>query len=190
MRGEYFHTSHPGMCAAGSSPRAWGILRARRQIYCIFRFIPTCVGNTPAGLALAKSPAVHPHVRGEYLSDVRSGLAMHGSSPRAWGILWESAAPWYAIRFIPTCVGNTVPGNRDERLDPVHPHVRGEYLRSSPSRGRRVGSSPRAWGIRPARYRCPVPDRFIPTCVGNTRCSSKRCKAKAVHPHVRGEYAT
>ena len=31
--------------------------------------------------------------------------------------------------------------------------------------------------------------RFTPTCVGNTICSSVNVAASAVHPHVRGEYA-
>ena len=32
-------------------------------------------------------------------------------------------------------------------------------------------------------------ERFIPTCVGNTFCTSCHCACTAVHPHVRGEHA-
>jgi len=127
MRGEYFHTSHPGMCAAGSSPRAWGILRARRQIYCIFRFIPTCVGNTVPGNRDERLDPVHPHVRGEYASMLMPSMSLVGSSPRAWGI--QSPRIWTVgqERFIPTCVGNTVTAAPAGDAFPVHPHVRGEY---------------------------------------------------------------
>ena len=31
--------------------------------------------------------------------------------------------------------------------------------------------------------------RFIPTCVGNTKCLAVNCKCVTVHPHVRGEHS-
>ena len=229
MRGEYFHTSHPGMCAAGSSPRAWGIrpgcaagrcggrfiptcvgntvLDGIEQFFRFgssprawgiqvsepgmmptMRFIPTCVGNTGRHDGMTGAPAVHPHVRGEYISCRLCCKGRGGSSPRAWGILTFHAPVGLAGRFIPTCVGNTGVVPPWKVMGSVHPHVRGEYYFGVPQRRRRIGSSPRAWGI---LHIAPAPDRiarFIPTCVGNTSmCSLTRCSI-SVHPHVRGEY--
>ena len=70
----------------------------------------------------------------------------------------------------------------------VHPHVRGEYRRTTCTTVSALGSPPRAWGIRsvfPCHFsRC----RFTPTCVGNTHASTHVPVTDSVHPHVRGEY--
>ena len=69
-----------------------------------------------------------PHVRGEYI-EADSSVACQ-------------------MRFIPTCVGNTMPQVLKQEGRTVHPHVRGEYS-CWQRRGRKLGgSSPRAWGIR------------------------------------------
>ncbi len=73
--------------APGSSPRAWGTLRLRREFH--------------------SSAPVHPHGRGEHEdgSDARFGFV--GSSPRAWGTHAKREAAGGVVRFIPTGVGNT-----------------------------------------------------------------------------------
>ena len=99
-------------------------------------------------LAEALGMTVHPHVRGEYESHARDGQPQPGSSPRAWGIRYLPQRGKDALRFIPTCVGNTgkLPtGPPDHK---VHPHVRGEYTLHNVDAIRIFGSSPRAWGIR------------------------------------------
>ena len=50
----------------GSSPRAWGTRPWCCRACCRHRFIPTGVGNTPAGPARGRWRAVHPHGRGEH----------------------------------------------------------------------------------------------------------------------------
>ena len=50
----------------GSSPRVWGTLGEDQPGFRGYRFIPTCVGNTAAWIALGSSIAVHPHVCGEH----------------------------------------------------------------------------------------------------------------------------
>ncbi len=50
----------------GSSPRAWGTPTKIYNIKCIYRFIPTCVGNTSWITCGSKRFSVHPHVRGEH----------------------------------------------------------------------------------------------------------------------------
>ena len=47
VRGEYLYTIGAASMAAGSSPRAWGILLLSASCEPCPRFIPTCVGNTP-----------------------------------------------------------------------------------------------------------------------------------------------
>ena len=50
-------------------------------------------------------------------------------------------------RFIPTCVGNTEIIPEKQYIPPVHPHVRGEYIKQLERENTQLGSSPRAWGI-------------------------------------------
>ena len=174
-----------------------------------YRFIPTCVGNTPLpGLSLPR-PTVHPHVCGEYLLACYSHVVFRGSSPRVWGIRRVFAAIQSARRFIPTCVGNTHAGGyilpRYRRFIPtcvgntnplpfgggsmtVHPHVCGEYDGGHRRGLLAIGSSPRVWGILDYHSNRSGDRRFIPTCVGNTPKNDVAFSAPAVHPHVCGEY--
>jgi len=86
--GEYFGGLDLVLRRGGSSPRVWGIRRVHAP------------GTTV--------PAVHPHVCGEYASRF-SGESRHiGSSPRVWGIRAVALSSRAPVRFIPTCVGNTL----------------------------------------------------------------------------------
>ena len=161
VRGEHVGTRRAPSARIGSSPRAWG---------------------TPRGVLIEASP-VHPHVRGEHVPGARR-LPGVGSSPRAWGTRVRAH-------------GATAS---------VHPHVRGEHgcavrverrlYGSSPRAwgtrhvdraARLYGSSPRAWGTRGGHAFFVLDERFIPTCVGNTR-AVPRISSAQVHPHVRGEH--
>ena len=51
----------------------------------------------------------------------------------------------------------------------VHPHVCGEHLFEKYGRVKQVGSSPRVWGTQKRMAETAIDERFIPTCVGNTR---------------------
>ena len=152
------------------------------------RFIPTCVGNTVVVRGIFTQFAVHPHVRGEYITVSPMPDALLGSSPRAWGIQQTERRLGLLDRFIPTCVGNTRTSPDCEVACAVHPHVRGEYFQNFFSPAEFGGSSPRAWGIHPQVLQRKVPLRFIPTCVGNTPSWSGGFCVISVHPHVRGEY--
>ena len=189
MRGEYRNA--PRRCGrrVGSSPRAWGIQALCTPAGCRNRFIPTCVGNTRPSRRLTARSTVHPHVRGEYACWGPMVLHPYGSSPRAWGIHVAEVHVKTAVRFIPTCVGNTEREEEDNSTLTVHPHVRGEYSGVALLHASSCGSSPRAWGIH-GRAACTLKvGRFIPTCVGNTPpCSCPACRW-SVHPHVRGEYS-
>ena len=189
MRGEYLIGLPLGAGLSGSSPHAWGIRRRKRQRVPGQRFIPTCVGNTRLLLPGILKPSVHPHMRGEYGAPAAGGGGGGGSSPHAWGIHIKRTTKTMAIRFIPTCVGNTCGWICGVMFWSVHPHMRGEYGFLISTHTSKFGSSPHAWGI-------PLPGllsldstRFIPTCVGNTLRNAAREIAAEVHPHMRGEYA-
>ena len=168
VRGEYIAARAAQLGQHGSSPRAWGIHISLSHRMDSVRFIPTCVGNThpPARARIAVS--VHPHVRGEYTLAQHGRIGQDGSSPRAWGIPTASCYGTSPPRFIPTCVGNTVPMASRAPAGSVHPHVRGEYHDEPCGSAGYDGSSPRAWGIQAAFTGAFAPVRFIPTCVGNT----------------------
>ena len=66
--------------------------------------------------------------------------------------------------------------------------MRGEYPKVRHSCHKMRGSPPHAWGI-PVIHRIhQAVIRFTPTCVGNTSSMPSGWGAKAVHPHMRGEY--
>jgi len=127
VRGEYTR-SNPAMTSEyGSPPRAWGILCQLSLRKTFRRFTPTCVGNTPDAPARPSKVAVHPHVRGEYVTCNPTFPLDNGSPPRAWGILIFRAGLPRRSRFTPTCVGNTGATGAGGWASTVHPHVRGEY---------------------------------------------------------------
>ena len=187
--GEYWLAVASAFTRCGSSPRVWGIQSGARfedlshlvhPHVCgeydgecqgedwLWRFIPTCVGNTCCSGYGLPILSVHPHVCGEYGDPIDDAVEIGGSSPRVWGIHQVRSVDSSIRRFIPTCVGNTMPDGGDSADD--------------------VGSSPRVWGIR-ARGDLPRRrNRFIPTCVGNTSPSHQHPQPPAVHPHVCGEY--
>ena len=188
VRGEYSSRGVVTATPSGSPPRAWGILRGLGSDERRSRFTPTCVGNTIRPTFPAARVAVHPHVRGEYPSDLAERRIEDGSPPRAWGIRVDGGDSTRGPRFTPTCVGNTDDRDMLFRIHAVHPHVRGEYQFRQNRVASSPGSPPRAWGIRGERL-CPhACDRFTPTCVGNTAVGWTECDYWSVHPHVRGEY--
>ncbi len=159
--------------AFGSSPHAWG----RRQIpakeddfYAVHphmrgadklylrlfpecrRFIPTCVGQTeflPGATKLVHGSS--PHAWGRRVEILMNCVVIAGSSPHAWGRRTGMIIMWLLLRFIPTCVGQTL------------------YAASLEEKS--CGSAPHAWGRRHQFCSCHVFIRFIPTCVGQTSIS-------------------
>ncbi len=74
-------------------------------------------------------------------------------------------------------------------LDSVHPHARGEHAANGGIRLCAAGSSPRAWGTRTISIKNGLPQRFIPTRVGNTSLPFLSIVPFSVHPHARGEHS-
>jgi len=145
------------------------------------------MGNSLArDLAVQRRP-VHPHVHGELSSHARSIARARGSSPRAWGTRDFHFFHNPPLRFIPTCMGNSIPPSRPAPMKAVHPHVHGELIFSTSSSVNIIGSSPRAWGTPGLSPALPPVFRFIPTCMGNSYKYCRRSHLQQVHPHVHGE---
>ena len=131
---------------SGSSPRAWGTLQECYQRCKVYRFIPTCMGNSEKMSMVEGCKTVHPHVHGELTSEGVTFSGEFGSSPRAWGTPHIIMRYKNIYRFIPTCMGNSsIPGRGSAGLT-VHPHVHGELNSTSLQKHLSIGSSPRAWG--------------------------------------------
>ena len=146
VRGEHHDWGSVPWCLLGSSPRAWGTLSPTVVANVVMRFIPTCVGNTRPRRTAPSHDPVHPHVRGEHRRDKFCHCVNPGSSPRAWGTRALPVGGGGPMRFIPTCVGNTVKYVNANQHKSVHPHVRGEHRPNDAALGPGPGSSPRAWG--------------------------------------------
>ena len=71
----------------GSSPHTWGTHNRTNRIRTVRRFIPTYVGNSPAGGTSTTASTVHPHIRGELRTWTSSIDRRSGSSPHTWGTL-------------------------------------------------------------------------------------------------------
>src|SRR5699024_1712795 len=138
---------------------------------------------------VARTPEVHPHVRGA--RGLGRGLLGRGvgPSPRAWGSVRRRTACGSGARSIPTCVGL---GRRPE--DPpegaaVLPHVRGARLLIVVLDEAHTGPSPRAWGSGAGCGSSTTQGRSIPTCVGLGPVLRRGLCPGTVHPHVRGARA-
>ncbi len=90
-------------------------------------------------------------------------------------------------RFIPTHVGNSSAARARRAIRSVHPHACGELPVSPAPKRQGIGSSPRMWGTRGAKFGSDEPRRFIPTHVGNSRRLQPSVTADSVHPHACGE---
>ncbi len=87
LRGEYDAERLRYVAHCGSPPPAWGIRYTCLWNRRVFRFTPTCVGNTIGNALNILITSVHPHLRGEYASSRQPSISWFGSPPPAWGIL-------------------------------------------------------------------------------------------------------
>ena len=187
MRGELLLLIALAAMQFGSSPHAWGTQKQAASEPTARRFIPTCVGNSEWPGSPRNRPAVHPHMRGELRVSAGQTGRNAGSSPHAWGTQGRHRYAFVAIRFIPTCVGNSQRRSMSSSVSPVHPHMRGELSITHVKGTMFNGSSPHAWGTRGGDGCVRRDLRFIPTCVGNSWHQSRTASSTSVHPHMRGE---
>ena len=139
------------------------------QTFNAVRFIPTYMGNARLTLQAWQNPTVHPHVHGERATTYSITTTPDGSSPRTWGTRGIRQRPYLAGRFIPTYMGNAHHMTLHILPLSVHPHVHGERRTVDAILSPRGGSSPRTWGTHILLPGERLPDRFIPTYMGNAR---------------------
>jgi len=175
-----FHTVHPHARGENEStpdqmarllgppPRAWGKLLHHPLSSCVSRSTPTRVGKTICTTLLPVKAAVHPHARGENIPFSNGSLAMTGPPPRAWGKRQNDWPVPARVRSTPTRVGKTFQRTEFCHWHSVHPHARGENVRSAIARPSSVGPPPRAWGKRLVMSGWPICYRSTPTRVGKT----------------------
>ena len=163
----------------GSSPGAWGegVLRGLRRPG--VRFIPRCLGRgvlTPRGIARR---TVHPQVPGERESGSSVVCVAAGSSPGAWGEVLLLRRAIRVRRFIPRCLGRGLALPRLLIEISVHPQVPGERALAGEEGERPLGSSPGAWGEGEGPGMGPLPQRFIPRCLGRGEPGEKARRQSA-----------
>ena len=146
VHGERMEVFKMKIDVSGSSPRTWGTLINTGLTGCVWRFIPTYMGNAFSISSMITAYSVHPHVHGERLLDVGPAGEGGGSSPRTWGTLFRRQYTPDDSRFIPTYMGNAPHHARRCPKTPVHPHVHGERQRIPNAISPVIGSSPRTWG--------------------------------------------
>ncbi|VEG74726.1 Domain of uncharacterised function (DUF2825) [Actinomyces slackii] len=152
----------------GSSPRARGLRRQRRQGDGPGGIIPACAGFTPASCTPPAVRSDHPRVRGVYYIGHQPRPRRKGSSPRARGLLAETAADTHCARIIPACAGFTRSPVQPGHAEEDHPRVRGVYHRRGHANRCEGGSSPRARGLHVAVLYPLERAGIIPACAGFT----------------------
>ena len=186
VRGEHLASLGATENAAGSSPRARGILDTSPSDNRFPRFIPACAGNTLPGGGCRRRTPVHPRVRGEHASPRSMSRCAPGSSPRARGTRPRCLCGDARDRFIPACAGNTPTPAHSELTSAVHPRVRGEHDSRAMALRTSSGSSPRARGTRAADVSHWGKVRFIPACAGNTVYCGRQSTKPGSSPRARG----
>ena len=187
--GEHEESEKQNRVEFGSSPRVWGTSAAATTGAGSVRFIPTGVGNMLSHKHRLALWPVHPHGCGEHMTFKEWMKKEGGSSPRVWGTFNLHPVCRYLRRFIPTGVGNISKCSIIEKAISVHPHGCGEHSKAILPLYLCLGSSPRVWGTSNSEYHEQLPNRFIPTGVGNIASAYGARHGKSVHPHGCGEHS-
>ena len=166
-RGELLSAAVRVGAFVGSPPLAWGVGVQGHGFARGGRFTPTRVGSCYCVPEMRKTPAVHPHSRGELRKGGRVLPDQLGSPPLAWGVDPARLREHRQDRFTPTRVGSCFG---------VVVHVVDV-----------PGSPPLAWGVDERGGDIPLSMRFTPTRVGSWPRSFLDMVRSAVHPHSRGE---
>ena len=146
------------------------------------------MGNTLTLVFRSPGPRDHPHLRGEYRSQLIRISKDTGSPPPTWGIRRNPEEVSKVVRITPTYVGNTVRHAFSGYPYQDHPHLRGEYSSCAFEESSMLGSPPPTWGILIAKGACVVCVGITPTYVGNTSNLPVCLYDQKDHPHLRGEY--
>ena len=114
----------------GSPPRPWGQYPVRVVFHGNLRFTPTPVGTIKRRCSWGKRPSVHPHARGDNVTNPPYSVKYFGSPPRPWGQFQHHPLAALNPRFTPTPVGTIYAPNASYDVPAVHPHARGDNSQS------------------------------------------------------------
>ena len=139
-------------------------------------------------MAPANLCPVHPRLCGEHEQPYGPGEPLPGSSPPVRGTRTCSEQPFFRLRFIPACAGNTVGRALNTTVWAVHPRLCGEHSVVIMPGSIVPGSSPPVRGTRTPTLNSGATCRFIPACAGNTYAQSDCSTSITVHPRLCGEH--
>ena len=188
-RGVYLDLGVRGVCGAGSSPLARGLLKDTASMMWTDRIIPARAGFTVSKSATLAFRADHPRSRGVYEYVPAGKHGDDGSSPLARGLRPFPLFSGRGRRIIPARAGFTSPCRTLEWRRPDHPRSRGVYRHYSLDHAFFSGSSPLARGLR--RNVCARKRRLriIPARAGFTAHPPTSCRPPPDHPRSRGVYS-
>ena len=188
-RGVYARTRSARVRRAGSSPLARGLLPAVKRRGASRRIIPARAGFTRAPRRPCGPQKDHPRSRGVYHFPSPFCVGPVGSSPLARGLrLFEEVDVGWD-RIIPARAGFTFTRPYASSYIRDHPRSRGVYARPTRARTSRLGSSPLARGLPPAKPAEIMPGRIIPARAGFTSPHHHHPTSNEDHPRSRGVYA-
>ena len=154
----------------GSPPHTWGILSAYVQILAIRRITPTYMGNTVVSGVVKVANKDHPHIHGEYTTNIAITKRGRGSPPHTWGIHLAILPVRSILRITPTYMGNTDHTGGINMANEDHPHIHGEYCVVKNMIQLILGSPPHTWGILKHLMQDVQTAGITPTYMGNTGC--------------------
>ena len=124
--GENGECARQGPASRGSSPRGRGKHHGPPEIKRRSGLIPAWAGKTESRPRESCSPAAHPRVGGENLTDDGRVRGLTGSSPRGRGKRERGRSVIRSVGLIPAWAGKTLMVSAAGSVMPAHPRVGGE----------------------------------------------------------------
>ena len=167
-RGVYAMDLADALGVPGSSPLARGLPLFLPWILRSRRIIPARAGFTEESKRGVNGRGDHPRSRGVYVSPIRKGRGVQGSSPLARGLRQARRQARADARIIPARAGFTSTSAAATARARDHPRSRGVYVHLVCSHVRSGGSSPLARGLPTGTQQGPPHVRIIPARAGFT----------------------
>ena len=171
----------------GLSPRMRGNPCLRLWSLCQAGSIPTHAGKPNGTAGKDHGDKVYPHACGETYGEIETIVTRCGLSPRMRGNLVVVAGPDSHFGSIPTHAGKPLSGSLIAAAVMVYPHACGETILPAPTRGIRLGLSPRMRGNHNFGLGSVAGFGSIPTHAGKPRSSISYIIRTGVYPHACGE---
>ena len=168
MRGDHATPMMAPAPALGPPPHARGSLGQYRVWAVGAGSTPACAGITVIHTSTDHARTVHPRMRGDHMV-FRSWLSpTSGPPPHARGSQLQAVGVLAPARSTPACAGITYSVHVGERMDQVHPRMRGDHRLALCVGSRTWGPPPHARGSRRPIWSWWPRDRSTPACAGIT----------------------